>query len=333
MKPALIVIVVLLYGALKGTCQDSALYVMDTTIALPGDNGYDYLFVDTGKQILYVSHGSSVHAVDLGTGRATGSVDSLAGCHGIAVAPETGLGFISEGRSNSITVFDLKTLNKVNTILLRGKKPDAILYDSYSKKIYAFNGDSENASVIDPVSLTETGTIALGGAPEFAVADGKGLLYNNSEDKNALKVIDTRTMKVTASYPLAPCGAPTGLAIDVQHHRLFTACRGNKGMSVVDSETGRVITTVPIGSGVDAVAFDSMQQLIFCSNGDGTVSVIRQVTADRYQVVQRILTRPRAKTLALDPQTHRIYLSVCDFEGGTKKIVPKSFRVLVYRPK
>lgn len=181
--------------------------------------------------------------------------------------------------------------------------------------------------------MKETGVIALGGAPEFAVADSEGIVYNNLEDKNALQVIDTKAGKVISTYPLAPCGGPTGLAIDVQHHRLFTACRQNRGMSVVNSETGKVITTVPIGGGVDAVAFDAVQKLIFCSKGDGTVTVIKQLSEDQYQVAQTIVTRPRAKTLALDLQMHNIYLSVNDFEPGTKTIIPGSFRVLVYAQK
>jgi len=179
--------------------------------------------------------------------------------------------------------------------------------------------------------LKEIGTVDLGGGPEFAVPDGKGLIYNNLEDKNSLNVIDASTMKVIHNYPLSPCGAPTGLALDVPHQRGFTGCRENKGMSVVDLNTGKVITTLPIGGGVDAVAFDASTKLIFCSNGDSTTTIIKQKSEDEYTVVQTLYTQLRAKTMALDKVTHKIYLSAPKFEPGTRKIIPGTFAVLVYK--
>jgi YVTN family beta-propeller protein len=209
--------------------------------------------------------------------------------------------------------------------------PDAIMYDPYSDRVFTFNGESNNSSVIDPKTMKQVGTVALGGAPEFAVADGKGKIYNNLEDKSSLNVIDSKTLKVIKNYPFAPCGGPTGLALDAANQRLFTVCRENKGISVVDINTGKVTTTLPIGAGVDAVAYDAETKLIFVSCGDGTTSIIKQKSADEYALVQVLKTEQRAKTLALDTKTHKIYLSVAQFEPGTRKALPNTFKVLVYK--
>jgi YVTN family beta-propeller protein len=255
----------------------------------------------------------------------------MQGNHGIAIVPVVGKGFISDGKANAVVVFDLQTFKTIKVIPLSGKKPDAIIYDPFSNMIFAFNGASDNASVIDVNNLTETKTIALGGAPEFAVADGQGKIYNNLEDKNTLKVIDTKSLMVINSFVLSPCGGPTGVALDSIHQRLFSVCRENKGISVIDIASGNVITTVPIGVGVDAVAYDAETKLIFCSNGDGTTTIIKQESENKYSVVQTLITQIRAKTLALDIKTHKIYLSVADFEPGTKNQIPGSFKVLVYK--
>ena len=224
-----------------------------------------------------------------------------------------------------------KRLKPLLPLKISGEGPDAITYDPYSKKVFTFNGESNNSTFIDINSLKESGTIALNGKPEFAAPDGSGLIYNNLEDKSSLNVIDTRAMKVVANHPLAPCVGPTGLALDTAHRRLFTACRGNKGMSVVDLRSGKLITTLPIGGGVDAVAYDASTQLIFCSNGEGNVTIIKQQTPDNYSVVQTLETQPRARTMALDLQTHKLYLSVAKFEGNSRKVIPGTFEVLVYK--
>jgi YVTN family beta-propeller protein len=311
--------------------QQHAAYALDKKIALPGDGGYDYLFIDQQNRRLYVSHGTTVHVINLDTEELIGTIDGMQGNHGIAIAPRAGKGFISDGKANAVVVFDLSSMKITSTVPLSGKKPDAIIYDAFSNRVFAFNGGSDNASVIDAATLKEISVIPLTGAPEFAVADGHGKIYNNIEDKNTLKVIDTKSLKVINSYPLTPCGGPTGLALDAVHGRLFTACRENKGLSVLDISSGRVITTVPIGAGVDAVAYDAGTKLIFCSNGDGTTTIIRQESADKYAVVQTLATQNRAKTMALDSKTHKIYLSVADFEAGTKNIAPGTFKVLVYK--
>jgi DNA-binding beta-propeller fold protein YncE len=269
----------------------------------------------------------------MATNKLIGSVDGMQGVHGIAVVNEVNKGFITDGKANAVVVFDLQTFKTIKTIPLSGKGPDAITYDPFSKKVFAFCGDSNNACVIDINSLKEVTTVDLGGAPEFGVPDGNGLLYNNLEDKSSLDVIDTKTMKVIHTYPLAPCGGPTGLAIDKANSRIFTVCRENKGMSVVDMKTGKVITTVTIGAGVDAVAYDAATKLLIVSNADATATIIKQNGADDYAVVQTLPTTYRAKTMALDAATHTIYFSAPQYVTGTRNIVPGTFTVYVYKMK
>jgi YVTN family beta-propeller protein len=306
-------------------------YVLDKTINLPGDGGYDYLSIDKVNRRLYVSHGTSVNVIDLNTQQPVGVIENLKGIHGIAIDNKANLGFISDGRANAIVAFDIRSLKTVATIPVDAKGCDAIIYDPYSDRVYSFNGESNNSSVIDPNALKQVGTIPLGGGPEFAVSDGKGKTYNNLEDKNSLNVIDVKAMKVIANYPLAPGGGPTGIALDEKNGRTFSVCRENKGMEVVDIKTGKVVATVAIGAGVDAVAFDPETKLIFCSNGDATTTIIKQLSADKYSVIQTLATQTRAKTLALDTKTHKIYLSVASFEPGTRKTLPNTFKVLVYK--
>ncbi len=323
--------ILLLSPALIALAQTPT-YVLDKKVALPGNGGYDYLSIDKANNRLYVSHGTAVNVVDITTDQVVGTIDGMQGVHGIAIVSKYNKGFISDGKGTSAVAFDLKTLAKVATIPLTNKGPDAIIYDAFSDKVLVINGSSNSASIVDPKELKQVGTIDLGGAPEFAVSNQKGLVYNNLEDKNSLNVIDMKTMKVIHNYPLAPGEGPTGLALDEKNHRLFSGCRGNKGMEVMDAVSGKVITTVPIGAGVDAVVYDAETKLIFCSNGDATTTIIRQESADKYTVVQTLATQTRAKTMALDASTHKIYLSVVDMDPATKKAVPDSFKVLIYKP-
>jgi YVTN family beta-propeller protein len=306
-------------------------YVLDKTIDLTGDGGYDYLSIDKANNKLYVSHGTMVNVIDLATDKQVGVIDNMKGVHGIAIDNKANRGFISDGRANAVVAFDLKTLKIIETIPVDAKGPDAIMYDTFSDRVFSFNGESNNSSVVDPNTLKQVGTVALGGGPEFAVPDGKGLIYNNLEDKNSLNVIDAKTLKVIKNYPLAPGGGPTGIALDEKNKRTFSVCRENKGMEVVDVIGGKVVATVPIGAGVDAVAYDPETKLVFCSNGDGTTTIIKQESADKYAVIQTLKTQVRAKTLALDTKTHKIYLSVATYEGTTRKVVPGTFKVLVYK--
>lgn len=307
-------------------------YKLDKKIPLPGDGGYDYLFIDEVNNHLFVSHGTSVNVVDLGTEKPIASIDGMKGVHGIAVVNDVNKGFITDGKADAVVVFDLTTFKIITTVALSSKDPDGIIYDPFSRKILSFNGDGKSISVIDPVSMKEVKTINLGGGPEFAVTDGKGLIYNNIEDLNSLKVIDAKNWTVKETWPLAPCGGPTGLALDPVNGRLFTGCRTNKGLSVVDIKTGKVITTLPIGAGVDAVIYDAADKLIFVSNGDATATIIKQESADKYSIVQTLTTAPRAKTMAMDKKTKKIYFSAPEFQPGTRTVVPGTFALFVYKP-
>ncbi|MDP9041376.1 MAG: YncE family protein [Bacteroidota bacterium] len=323
---------VLIIAATTGiaSAQQTEVFKFEKKIGIPGDGGYDYLAIDSVNRRLYVSHGTSVNIIDLNSEQIVGEIKGMTGVHGIAFVNELGKGFVSDGKANTVVAFDLSSFKILSTIQISGKDPDAIMYDPYSRQIFTFNGDSRNSSVIDPASLKQTGTVDLGGGTEFAVPDGEGKIYNNLEDKNSLNVIDAKAMKVINNYSLSPCGGPTGLALDKSHQRLFTVCRQNKGMSVVDINNGKVTTTVPIGAGVDAVVYDSANHLVICSNGDGTATVIRQLSADNYEVIQTLITQYRAKTMALDYKTHKLYLSAPQFEKGTRNIIPGTFSVLVY---
>jgi YVTN family beta-propeller protein len=332
MKKTFLALSALVLATIMPTILKAQVYVPDQTIDLPGDGGYDYVSIDQLNSRLYASHGTAVNVVDLKTGQPVGTISDMKGVHGIAIDNKANRGFISDGRANAVVAFDLKTLQKLATIPVTAEGPDAIMYDPYSDRVFSFNGESNNSSVIDPNSLKQVGTVALGGGPEFAVSDEKGKIYNNLEDKNSLNVIDVRTLKVIKNYPLAPGGGPTGIALDKKGQRAFSVCRENKAMEVVDINKGKVIATVPIGAGVDAVAFDPETKLIFCSNGDGTTTIIKQDTPDNYTVVQTLSTQYRAKTLALDLKTHKIDLSVATYKTGTREIVPGTFKILVYKP-
>jgi len=310
------------FNGTKSFAQEKEVYSYDKTIDLPGSGAYDYLYIDQENKKLYISHGSAVNVIDLSTEKLIATIGDMKKVHGIAIANKEGKGFISDGNANAVVVFDIKTNEKITTIPISGKKPDAIIYDAFSNQVFAFNGGSNNASVIDANTLKEVGTAELGGGPEFAVSDGKGKIYNNLEDKSSLNVIDSKAMKVIANYPLSPCGGPTGIAFDAVNQRTFSVCRENKGMTVVNVITGKVVATIPIGSGVDAVAYDAATKLIFVSNGDATTTIIKQESADKYSIVQTLKTQTKAKTLALDKDTHKIYLS---YNDGS------NFKVLVYK--
>jgi YVTN family beta-propeller protein len=327
-----ILAVALLIAGIAPFKLNAQTYVADKTIALPGDGGYDYLAIDKINRNLYVSHGTAVNVINLDTEKPVGVIDNMKGVHGIAIVNKLNRGFISDGKANAVVVFDLKTFKTITTIALTAANgPDAIMYDPYSDRVFTFNGESDNSSVINPATLKQVGTVALGGSPEFAISDGKGKIYNNLEDKSSLNVIDSKSLKVIKNYPLAPCGGPTGLALDAANQKLFTVCRENKGVSVVDIKTGKVTATLPIGAGVDAVAYDPETKLIFCSCGDGTTTIIKQKSADEYEVMQILKTAERARTMALDAKTHKIYLSVAQFEPGTRKTIPNTFKVLVFK--
>lgn len=279
-------------------------------IPIPGQGGWDYLTVDEGARRLYVSHGTQVEVLDLESGAIVGKIPNTLGVHGIAIAPELGRGFVSNGQTSTVTIFDLKTLKTIGEVPT-GKKPDGIIYDPATSQVFAFNGGSNSVTVISAADGKVAGTVDLGGGPEFAVADGKGFVFNNLEDQSQVVKINSQKLAVEQRWPLAPCEAPSSIAMDRPNRRLFIGCR-SKVMAVVDADSGKVITTVPIGDHVDATAFDPDSRLIFNSNGEGTITVVRQDTPNKYSVVETVKTLPRAKTMALDPKAHHLFLSTAE---------------------
>src|SRR5579863_902181 len=284
-------------------------YSVIKKIPIPGSGGWDYLAVDDGARRLYVSHATEVEILDLNSGQQLGSIRTM-GMHGIAIAPEFNHGFLSDGKANTVVMFDLKTM-KVLSKIDSPKNPDGIIYDDGSKRVFAFNGESNSATAIDAASGKVAGTVDLGGGPEYAAADGKGYVFNNLEDESQLLKINSHELKVEQRWPTAPCSSPSSMAMDQANRRLFLGCR-SKVMAVVDADTGKVITTLPIGDHVDATAFDPETRLIFNSNGEGTISVIHQDSPDKYSPVETVKTLPRAKTMALDVKTHRLFLSTAE---------------------
>jgi DNA-binding beta-propeller fold protein YncE len=279
-------------------------------IPIPGQGGFDYLTMDAEARRLYVSHGTQVEVLDVDSGAIVGKIPNTLGVHGIAIAPEVGRGFVSDGQTSTVTIFDLKTLKTIAEVPT-GKKPDAIIYDPATKQVFVFNGDGDSSSVISAANGKVVATLDLGGGPEFAVADGNGFVFNNLEDQSKLVKIDSRKLTVGDHWPLAPCESPSSMAMDRATRRIFVGCR-NKLMAVVDADSGKVITTTPIGEHVDATAFDGDSHLIFNSNGEGTITVVHEDSPDKYSVVQTVKTVARARTLALDPKTHKLFLSTIE---------------------
>jgi YVTN family beta-propeller protein len=279
-------------------------------IPIAGHGSFDYLTVDEAARRLYVSHETQVEVLDIDSLTLVGSVAKTSGVHGIAIAPELGRGFVSNGQASTVTIFDLKTLKPIADVPT-GKKPDAIIYDPATSRVFAFNGGSNSATAIDAATGKVAGTVDLKGGPEFAAADGNGFVYNNLEEESLLLKINSRELKVEQRWPTAPCASPSSMAMDRANRRLFLGCR-SKVVAVVNADTGQVITTLPIGDHVDATAFDPETKLIFNSNGEGTITVIHEDTADKYSIVETVKTAPRAKTMALDPKTHRLFLSTAE---------------------
>jgi YVTN family beta-propeller protein len=285
-------------------------YSIIKKISIPGTGSWDYLAIDEAARRLYVSHGTQVEVVDIDALTVVGSIPNTAGVHGIAIAPELGRGFTSNGQASTVTIFDLKTLKPIADVPT-GKKPDAIIYDPATSRVFAFNGGSNSATAIDAATGKVAGTVNLDGGPEYAAADSNGFVYNNLEDESLLLKINSRELKVEQRWPVAPCSSPSSMAMDRANRRLFLGCR-SKVMAVLDADSGKVITTLPIGDHVDATAFDSETKLVFNSNGEGTITVIHQDSPDKYSVVETVKTAPRAKTMALDPKTHRLFLSTAE---------------------
>ena len=307
-------------------------YHVTNKIKIGGEGGWDYLTVDEGGRKLYVSHATHVVVVDLDTGKVAGDIPDTAGVHGVAIAEKLGRGYSSNGRDNSISVFDLKTL-KVESKIKVGANPDSIIFEPVSGRVFTFNGRSNDSTAVDAKTGEVAGTIPLGGKPEFSRVDGKGNVYVNIEDTGELAVIDAKALKVSRRSTLTGCESPSGLAFDVPHKRLFSVC-GNKVMVVTDSDAGKVIATVPIGAGSDGAAFDG--GFAFSSNGgDGTVTVVGE-SGGKFEVVETVPTTRGARTITVDPKTHKLYLSAAEYAPpaagapkGRGSMVPDSFHVIV----
>lgn len=316
--------------------SDSGYHLLNT-YNLGGEGGWDYLTLDSAARRLYISRATHVIVMDADSGEPVGDIPDTPGVHGIALAPELGRGFVSNGREGTVTIFDIDSLKPITKVKV-GDNPDAILYDPASKRIFTFNGRSYDSSAIDAASGNVVGTIKLEGKPEFAVSDGKGEIFVNIEDKSLLDAIDPQKLQVKASWPLASCEEPSGLAIDRKHRRLFAGC-DNKMMAAVDADSGKVIATPAIGEGVDANAFDPETELAFASCGEGVLTVVQEESPNRFTVLQNVPTQQGARTMALDEKTHRVYTVTAKFgpppaptadnPHPRRTILPETFVVLV----
>ena len=302
-------------------------YHVLTEIKIGGDGGWDYLTADSTARRLYVSHATHVVVIDIDKNAVVGDIPDTPGVHGIALAPEFGKGFISNGRGNNVTIFDLKTLKATSTVATE-MNPDDITYDPVSKRVFAFNGRSKSVTVIDAKSGMAVSTVPLPGKPEFAVADGKGKIYDNLEDTSEIVEIDAAKAAVTKKYSLTGCEGPSGMAIDRKARRIFSVC-GNRVMAVSDPDKGMVVATPPIGAGSDGVIFDPGQGYAISANGDGTMTVVQQM-GGKYEVVDNIATEKGARTIAVDEQTHRVYTPTATANSsGGRGYLPDTFKVVV----
>jgi len=304
--------------------------------AIGGEGGWDYLTADPGAHRLYVTHGPRVEVIDTNTGKAIGAITGLKGTHGVALDNARKFGYISDGGANAVVVFDRGSLEKVDSIPA-GTNPDGIVFDPLTKTVWAFNGRSKDVTVIDTASRKVIATVPLPGKPEFPTSDGKGNIFDNIEDKNEIVRLDAKQPKITATWPLAGCDSPSGMAIDIAENRLFSVCDGKK-MAVVDASSGKVLATPTIGDGPDAAGYDPKNKLAYSSNGDGTLTVV-DASNSSYKVLQSLTTEPRARTMALDTSTGKVYLVTAKFGPAPAataenprprpSILPGSFTVLV----
>jgi DNA-binding beta-propeller fold protein YncE len=316
-------------------------YHLTHQMPLPGDEGWDYLTYEQGGNRLFVSHGSHVLVIDTNKLAVVGDIPDTQGVHGIALAPDLGRGFVSAGRAGLVVEFDLKSLAWLKEIKVTGDNPDAILYDPATQRVFTFNGHGHNATAIDAKTDQVVGTIPLDAKPEFAATDGKGRVYVNLEDKNSLAVIDPKTLKVLAVWPIAGCDSPSGLALDAAHGRLFPVC-DNHVMPVVDAASGKVLGNAAIGEGPDAAGFDPGTGLAFASCGEGKLTVVRAGPTGSAQVVESVTTQRGARTMALDVAAHRVFLVTADFGAPPPATAaephprpartPGTFRLLVLEP-
>jgi DNA-binding beta-propeller fold protein YncE len=320
--------------AIPAAAQKS--YKLADRANLAGEGGWDYLTYDGDGSRLFITRGSHVMVVDAKTLKATDDITGLSGVHGVALAPELGRGFITSGGDDMLVIFDLKTLKVLDKVKVGGR-PDAILYDASAKRVYTFNAKTQDSTVVDAAFGKVVGTVPLAGKPETGVTDGKGNVYVNIEDRSEIVRIDTAKLTVAEHYPMAGCDEPSALALDTEHRRLFAGC-ASKIMAVVDPDVGKLVTTVDIGGGVDAGAFNPKTQQIFMSCGEGVLTVIHEDSPDKYSIVQRVRTVRGARTMALDAASNTVYTVTAQFDptplppGQRRKIIPDTFELLVVRP-
>ena len=328
-----VVIVASLCAAVPVLAQKQ--YKVADRVKLGGEGGWDYLTYDKDGHRLFITRGTHVMVVDTGTLKVSGDISDLSGIHGVALAPELGRGFVSNGGDNTVTIFDLKTLKKLDSVKV-GERPDAILYDPFTKQVFTFNARSKDSTVVDAASGKVVGTVPLGGKPEFPATDGAGKVFVNIEDKSQIAAIDATKLTVLNTWPVSPCEEPSALAFDKVHHRLFAGC-GNKMMAVVDSGNGKVVTMVPIGEGVDAGRFNPNTQEVFMSCGEGVLTVIHEDSPDKYTVTQNLPTAKGARTMAMDYDNNIAYLVTAQRDpkppapGQRPAMIPGSFELIVVK--
>ena len=309
--------------------------------AAPGGGEYfDYVTVDSDARRVYISHGAEVKVIDADNFSVLGTITGLKRCHGVLVMPKLGKGFITDGDAGNVAVFDLKTL-KITGRIKTSPDTDSIIYDPASKLVFTFNGDSKNSTAIDPVKQTVVKVIPMGGAVEYPVADGKGTIFDDNEEKNDVAVLDTHTFKIKARWPIAPAGEPVGMSMDREHRRLFPAGRNPKFLVMMDADSGKVIQSLPIGEGVDGDIFEPETGFLYISVRDGKIHIFHEDSPDKLTEVETVTTEFGAKTMGFDPKTHNLFLSTADFgpkpaaptkenPEAERKPIPGTFRVLIY---
>jgi YVTN family beta-propeller protein len=315
--------------------QSGRPYRILNSFTLGGEGGWDYLNLDPATGKLFITRGSHVMVVDPASGKLLADITGLQGIHGTVFVGTNA--YVSEGGANRVAVIDTRRLAKTSEIAV-GTRPDGILYDAFSKRIFTFNSTSKDATAVDPASGKSVGTVALGGKPEAAVSDGAGTIFVNIEDKSELVTFDAQTLAVKQHYPLAPCEEPSGMAADLAHGRIFSGC-DNKMIAVTDMKTGKAVAQIPIGEGVDANRFDPATGLVFSSNGEsGTLTIAHEDSPAKFTVLQELKTADGARTMELDPKSHRVYLVTADRTPGTPTAdrpkprpvpVPGTFRLMV----
>ena len=309
-------------------------YKVTDKVKLGGEGGWDYLTFDKDGHRLFITRGSHVMVVDVQTLKVSGDIPDQSGLHGVALVPSLNRGFASNGGDDSVTIFDLKTLKVLDKVKV-GNRPDAIIYDPFTKRVFTFNAKSQDSTALDAATGKVVGTIPLGGKPETPATDGKGTMYVNIEDKGEIAKFDPAKLTVLNRWPVEGCTEPSALAYDVQHQRLFPGCE--KLMAVVDATSGKLVTTVPIGEGVDAGGFNPTTQEVFMSCGNGTLSVIHEDSPDKYTVKQTVDTQRGARTMALDDSTNAIYTVTAEFDptpppaGQRRKMIPDTFTLIVVK--